>query len=182
MALPTCHYCDRPAEDECPTCGRLYCHEHGEEVCLRCMAPESAVPSSIVYRGSILTLVVATLVTVFLLVRPPAEKSQAGLVREIPTNTPAVSATATPTPPRTPTEPTAEGTPGDETPTPEGSPTAGSETPDASPTSAGSVHVVQAGDTLSAIAAQYDTTVAELQRLNPGLDENINIGDEIIVP
>lgn len=181
MALPTCHYCDRPAEDECPTCGRLYCSEHGEEVCLRCMAPESAVPSSLVYRGSILTLVVATLVTVFLLVRPPADKSQVGLVREIPTNTPAVSATATPTPPRTPTEQT-DATPDSETATPDGSPTSGAETPGASPTSAGGVHVVQPGDTLSAIADQYDTTVEELQRLNPGLDENINIGDEIIVP
>ena len=52
--IPSCHYCDNPAEAECPTCGRLYCSEHGEDVCLRCMSPESAAPSQAVYRGSIL--------------------------------------------------------------------------------------------------------------------------------
>ncbi len=181
MAAPVCHYCDRPAEEECPTCGRLYCAEHGEDVCLRCMAPESAVPSALVYRGSILTLVVATLVTVFLLIRPPADKTQAGLVRELPTNTPAISATATPTPPRTATQSggdeTPEATPG----TPEGSPTT-AETVEATPTTGPRVHIVQSGDTLSGIADQYDTTVAELERLNPGIDSNLNIGDEVIVP
>ena len=182
MAAPACHYCDRPAEEECPTCGRLYCPEHGEDVCLRCMAPESAVPSALVYRGSILTLVVATLVTVFLLVRPPADKGQASLVRELPTNTPAISATATPTPPRTTTQPAG----GDETPqptpgTPEGSPTANG-TAEPTATAGTNVHVVQSGDTLSGIAAQYDTTVEELERLNPGIDANLNIGDEVIVP
>lgn len=181
MAAPACHYCDRPAEEECPTCGRLYCHEHGEDVCLRCMAPESAVPSALVYRGSILTLVVATLVTVFLLIRPPADKSQASLVREIPTPTPAISATATPTPPRTPTQSGGSETPVSTPETPGASPTA-AETPEATPTTGTNVHIVQSGDTLSGIAAQYGTTVEELERLNPGIDENINIGDEVIVP
>ena len=182
MAAPACHYCDKPAEEECPTCGRLYCREHGEDVCLRCMAPESAVPSALVYRGSILTLVVATLLTVFLLVRPPAEKSQASLVRELPTSTAAISATATPTPPRTATQSGG----GDQTPqatpeTPSASPTT-AETAEPTPTTGPRVHVVAAGDTLSGIAAQYDTTVEELERLNPGIDDNINIGDEVIVP
>jgi LysM repeat protein len=149
------------------------------------MAPESAVPSALVYRGSILTLVVATLLTVFLLIRPPAEKSQASLVRELPTSTAAISATATPTPPRTATQAGS----GDETPeatpatpeTPGASPTA-AETAEATPTTGPRVHIVAAGDTLSGIAAEYDTTVDELERLNPGIDENINIGDEVIVP
>lgn len=184
MAAPACHYCDRPAEEECPTCGRLYCSEHGEDVCLRCMAPESAVPSALVYRGSILTLVVATLVTVFLLIRPPAEKSQASLVRELPTSTTTINSTATPTPPRTPTQSgggeTPEATPSVAT-TPDASPTA-AETAEPTATAGPRIHVVEAGDTLSGIAAQYGTTVAELERLNPGLDESINIGDEVIVP
>lgn len=149
------------------------------------MAPESAVPSALVYRGSILTLVVATLLTIFLLVRPPAEKSQASLVRELPTSTAAISATATPTPPRTATQSGG----GDETPeatpatpeTPGASPTS-AETAEATPTTGPRVHIVAAGDTLSGIAAEYGTTVDELERLNPGIDENINIGDEVIVP
>ena len=145
------------------------------------MAPEAAVPGALVYRGSILTLVIATLVTVFLLVRPPAEKTQAGLVRELPSVTPAVSATATPTAPRTATQPSGDSTP---------APTSGAETPDASPaetaqetpTPTTRVHVVVGGDTLSGIAAQYGTTVAILEQLNPGITPDINIGQEIIVP
>lgn len=149
------------------------------------MAPESAVPSALVYRGSILTLVVATLVTVFLLVRPPAEKSQASLVRELPTSTTTINSTATPTPPRTATQTggseTPDATASIETATPGASPTT-AETVEPTPTAGPRIHVVEAGDTLSGIAAQYGTTVAELERLNPGIDENINIGDEVIVP
>src|SRR6188508_1690683 len=95
----SCHYCENPAESECRTCGRLYCSEHGDDVCLRCMAPEAAVPSAAVYRGSILALVIATLVVVFLLVRPPETQSGTALVRELPTSTAAISVTATPTGP-----------------------------------------------------------------------------------
>ncbi len=179
MAAPACHYCDKPAEEECPTCGRLYCREHGEDVCLRCMAPESAVPSALVYRGSILTLVIATLVTVFLLVRPPADETQAGLVRELPTSTAAVSSTATPTPPRTATTQGGDSTP--ETTVPNTTPTAPG-TAEATATPGVKIHVVQAGDTLSEIASQYGTTVEVLEGLNPGIGESINIGDEVVVP
>jgi hypothetical protein len=83
--IPSCHYCENPAEAECPTCGRLYCTEHGEDVCLRCMAPEAAAPSGAVYRGSVLALVIATIVVVFLLVSPPETKSGNSLVRDLPT-------------------------------------------------------------------------------------------------
>jgi LysM repeat protein len=146
------------------------------------MAPESAVPGALVYRGSILTLVIATLVTVFLLIQPPAEKTQAGLVRELPSNTPAVSATATPTPPRTPTQPAGTNTtPDPSSGTPGVSPTTDA-SPEATPTPGTRVHVVQAGDTLSAIAAEYDTTIEVLEQLNPGLTPDLNIGQEIIVP
>jgi LysM repeat protein len=142
------------------------------------MAPESAVPSAVVYRGSILTLVIVSIVTVFLLMRPPADKSQANLVREIPTNTPAVSATATPTPPRTATVGGGDATPGgDGTPTPTGV------AQTVEPTATGpAVHVVAQGDTLSEIATQYDTTVEILQTLNPGLTADLSIGEEIVLP
>ena len=66
MASASCHYCNRPAEEECSTCGRLYCLEHGEDVCLRCLAPEAATPSGNVYRGSLLALVAASLVAMSL--------------------------------------------------------------------------------------------------------------------
>lgn len=179
----TCYYCDNAAEAECPTCGRLYCGEHGDDVCLRCMSPEAASPSAAVYRGSIIALVVASLITVFLLVRPPQTKSATNLTRELPTATPALSATATPTKQGGVTVPTPR--PGTQVPitvTPTvqaaGSPTAGP-----SPTPSGQVYVMRPGDTLSAVAASYGVTVDQLLAANPGLNPNaIAVGAEIKIP
>ena len=179
----TCHYCENPAERECPTCGRLYCSEHGDDVCLRCMSPEAAVPSAAVYRGSILALVVATLVVVFLLVRPPETRSGASLVRELPTSTAAISATATPTGQGGSGQPTPR--PGTQVPssvTPAtAAPTAAGGTP--VPTPAGQTYVMKAGDTLSAVAASYGVSVADIVAANPGINpDTIAIGTEIRIP
>ncbi len=190
MAEPNCHYCNRPAEAECPTCGRLYCAEHGEDVCLRCMAPESATPSALVYRGSVLTLVIATLVALFLVLRPPERPTDNGVVRAVPTNTAAVSATATATPPGTRTPgalttpaPTSRATPG-ASPSPPASPSpAGSPTAAATPTPGPRTYTVRAGDTLSSIAAEHGTTVDAIVALNPGLDpDTLQVGAEIRLP
>jgi len=184
MAEPLCHYCDRIAEAECATCGRLYCAEHGEDVCLRCLAPESVTPTATVYRGSIVALGVASLVAVFLLIRPPEEASQEDQVRTVATPTPAFQVTATPTPEggqptSVSTPPTTAATPGAETPTPE--PTA-----EPSPTEAANpaVYVVQPGDVLGAIAEQFGTTVEELMALNPEITDpgDIQPGQEIRLP
>ena len=181
MADPTCHYCDRPAETQCPTCGRLYCPEHGEDVCLRCLAPESATPSVMAYRGSIVALVLATIVVIFLVVSPPESKSAEDSVRTVATSTPAVGATATPTrqggPTRTATttssspEASASARPSG-TATVGGSPTAGAER----------TYTVKSGDTLSGIAAQFGITVDALRGANPGVTDTIHIGDVLKVP
>jgi LysM repeat protein len=180
----SCHYCDNPAEAECHTCGRLYCSEHGDEACLRCMSPESSLPSAVVYRGSLLALVIATAVTVFLLVRPPASKSETNLVRDLPTSTAAVNATATPTgqggggatTPR-------PGPPGPPSATAETTAPPGTTTPGASPTASGQTYRMKAGDTLSAVAASYGVTVDQLLAANPGLNPNaIAVGTEIKIP
>lgn len=43
-------------------------------------------------------------------------------------------------------------------------------------------YVVSAGDTLGAIARRFDSTVAELVRLNPGIDPvGLRVGDRIRV-
>ncbi len=178
-----CHYCERPAAADCPACGRLYCEEHGAELCLRCLAPESAVPSSRVFRGSLLALAVATLVTVFLLIRPPESASRGPLVRELPSPTPAVAATATPTPrggAATPTSAAATLPAG--SPTTPGTP-AGSPTPAATPTPAARVYVVKQGDTLFQIALDNGTTVEAILAANPGLDpDTLAVGTEIRLP
>ncbi|MCK9518513.1 MAG: LysM peptidoglycan-binding domain-containing protein [Dehalococcoidia bacterium] len=172
MAEPTCHYCNRPAEQECHTCGRLYCRMHGEDVCLRCMAPESAAPSAAIYRGSVLALLAGTAIAIFLLVRPPESESAPDNVRTLPSPTTSISATATPTSPgAAPVETvTAE-------PTPETTPTA-SPTPEGEQT-----YTVQSGDTLEEIAEQFGTDVATLQSLNPGVTaENLQAGETLVVP
>src|SRR5512140_3682668 len=182
MADPSCHYCDRPAESECPTCGRLYCSEHGEEVCLRCLAPESATPSALAYRGSILALIVGTLVAAFLVISPPESKSQADPGRTVATATPAVLATATatrpggsPTPARTPATPGA---------TASASPAASaSATTTASATPGGErTYTVAPGDTLSAIATKFGTTVDEIKALNGFTSDTLQIGATLRIP
>ncbi|KAA0240904.1 MAG: LysM peptidoglycan-binding domain-containing protein [Chloroflexi bacterium CFX7] len=184
MAEPQCHYCDRPAEAECATCGRLYCAEHGEDVCLRCLAPESATPSAIAFRGSIAALILGSAVAAFLVISPPQSKSKADPGRTIATSTPAVVATATPT------RQGASATPA-KTATSEASPTAAaSPTPGGSPTAAPSptpggerTYTVQAGDTLSGIATQFNTTVEALEALNPGIrPETLQIGAVLKIP
>ncbi|MGB4860935.1 MAG: LysM peptidoglycan-binding domain-containing protein [Tepidiformaceae bacterium] len=181
--IPSCHYCENPAEAECPTCGRLYCSEHGEDVCLRCMAPEAAVPNAAVYRGSLLALVLATLVVVFLLVRPPTTKSGNTLARDLPTSTAAVGATATPTEPGSGVQPTPRaGTqvPSSVTAT---TPAVGGATTVPSPTIAGNTYIMKPGDTLSAVAASYGVSVADIVAANPGINpETIAIGTEIRIP
>jgi len=176
MANPTCHYCERPAKAECPTCGRLYCEEHGDDVCLRCMQPETATPAPIMYKGSLLALVVASLVAIFLLVSPPESESRIGSVRTLATPTPG-QPTATPTPQMEPTA-TAAGTP-DPSPT-------GAATPAASPTLPGGErsHTVVSGDTLSTIAEEYGTTVEAIAALNEGVDEStaLQIGQVLRIP
>lgn len=180
--VPNCHYCDNPAEAECPTCGRLYCSEHGEDVCLRCMAPESAAPSAAVYRGSVLALVIATLVVVFLLVRPPETKSKTNLLRDLPTSTAAVVSTATPTRTGATTEATPrQGTQIPTTPTPTAPVSTASAV--ASPTAAGKTYTMKSGDTLSVVAASYGVSVADIVAANPGLNpDTIAVGTEIRIP
>lgn len=175
MANPNCHYCERPAESECPTCGRLYCSEHGDDVCLRCMQPETATPAPMMYRGSLLALVLGSLVAIFLIISPPESESRIGAVRTVATATPG-SPTATPTPQMEAT-PSPAGTP-------DPSPTAAA-TPAGSPTSPGGErsHTVASGDTLSTIAEQYDTTVEAIMALND-VDEStpLQIGQVLRIP
>lgn len=179
-----CHYCDNPAEADCPTCGRLYCAEHGDDVCMRCMSPESAVPSAAIYRGSIVALIIATAVVVFLLVRPPENKTPAAATNTLPTSTAAIAATATPT---------AQGGRASATPRPGTqvpssvtvSPTtaAATQAPSASPTQAGRTYVMKQGDTLSAVAASFGVTVADIVAANPGINpDTIDVGTEIRIP
>jgi len=75
-----------------------------------------------------------------------------------------------------------EDTAGQETPTEPAEDTEDAETP-ATPVQAGdAVHVVQAGDTLSAIAKKYSISVVDLIALNKLSSNMIYVGDRLVLP
>ena len=136
--------------------------------------PESASPSVLAYRGSIAALVLGSFVALFLVLRPPEDASRAAPVRPEATNTPAVAATATATPEGAQPSPSPTALP-----TTEASPTA----VPATPTPGAIEYAIIAGDTLSAVAESFGTTVDDILAINPGLDPNaLNIGALILVP
>jgi LysM repeat protein len=189
----TCYVCGKEATRRCPRCGKPYCDEHGEELCAACQDPASAIPSGTVFRGSLLALLVASILALWLLIQPPGlPGGEAGeeAVLPLPTITPAALTSPTPTPSVTPT-PTPTSTP---SPTPEAtaSPTP-SATPEATPTPTPTPtpepppfieYEVQSGDTLSSIAQAFGTTVDDLVSIN-GLasqDVIISVGQKLLVP
>ncbi len=165
MPGSTCHYCNQPAIEDCPTCGRLYCADHGEDACVRCMAPESAGPSAGLYRGSLLALAVTSALGIYLLVSPPEEESKSD-TRSIATLVPgAPTATSTRTGVAAPVR----------TATPAATPSP--------PPTVVRTHTVAGGDTLSAIAARYGVTEAAIQAANLSAQfEPLAVGQVLTIP
>src|SRR5688572_17014850 len=153
----TCFACEQEPTQQCPRCGRPYCDDHGEDVCDACLEPASALPSFTLYRGSLIALLIATGLAIFLILQPPGDDTNAAfgptLVTPQPTATVAV-AVPTPGPGGTPGPQTTQqpqgtqpaGTPGA---TPTATRPAGTTTPGAGGGS-GTV-TVASGDTLSSI-------------------------------
>ncbi len=183
-----CFRCDQEAVQECPRCGALYCDEHGEALCERCMDPALALPSYRVYRGSLLALLAGTVFAVWLLVRPPQTTDADG-----PVPAPLAGVIPTPTATQTPDETAAVVT---ATPTPTQTPTPTTPTPAPEATAAPAVeprlreHTINEGDTLFSIAELYLprgkdvlTFVEEITALNELADANsIMLGQVIRIP
>lgn len=150
-----CYFCDSAAVQECARCGALYCDEHGDGLCQRCLDPMLALPSYRVYRGSLITLLVGTVFAVWLLVKPPGTSDADGPVPASISNVIGTPATAgTPIPGGSagkaaggPAGPVA-GAP----PAPTTAPVTVA-TPSATPQVV--THTVEAGDTLVGIATKY---------------------------
>lgn len=144
--------------------------------------PERTSPSPLLYRGSLLALVVGSFVALFLVLRPPESESNQEIVRDVATNTPAIQQTATPTPPggaRTETPVVETPTPFDATPTPvDATPAEATLTPEPG---APIEYTIQSGDTLSEIAIDHNTTVDAILELNPGLDPDLLVPGEVIL-
>ena len=69
--IMTCYVCGKEATRRCPRCAKPYCDEHGDELCAACQDPASAIPSGTVFRGSLLALLVASVLALWLLIQPP---------------------------------------------------------------------------------------------------------------
>jgi nucleoid-associated protein YgaU len=176
MADPECTFCDKPAEHECPTCHNLYCSDHGDDICLRCASPEAALPGAVLYRGSLLVLGVASILAIWLFLRPPEENAPAVADRPVPAATSAFASTATPTAEGDRPSPTATQVVLPATPTPVVTPI---------PTApAVNTYTVESGDTLSLIAEDFGVSVEEILAANPDITdpESISPGQVIIIP
>jgi len=159
-----CHDCGRAAQGRCLRCGRPYCEEHGggpRPLCARCQEPGQGAPAGIVYHGSLLALVVAAAIGLWLLVSPPrlpGEGSGPPAGESVSQAIPAPAITPTPTP----------------TPTP-------SPTPSPSPTPAFVEYEVQPGDTLTAIAQKFLPEGADLYQFIQRIAEVNGIQDPYLI-
>jgi LysM repeat protein len=188
----SCYACGRDATHRCPRCAKPFCDQHGGELCAACQDPTSAIPSGALFRGALVALLVASVVALWLLIRPPGtsdeeSEAQAGQPSVTRTAT-AVATTARPsvTPTGTPAG-AATGTPG-VSPTPGGTPVGtppatATPAPTPTPESPFIEYTVQPGDSLSSIAQRFGTTADELARINSITDPNtLNVGQKLQVP
>ncbi len=178
-----CYACDQEATQRCSRCGDAYCPDHGDDpdapggqaLCADCLDPVNATPSGTVFRASLFGLLIASVLALWLLIRPPSLPGESsGAIQPLPTTPPAAFPTgATPT-----------------TPTPEASPGA---TPASQPTPEATVapaptplqYTMQEGDTVSGVAAAYGISYLDLLAVN-GLTEDeaalLQPGDVIVIP
>ncbi len=190
-----CYACDQEATQSCPRCGNSYCPEHGAEppsggLCSVCADPVSAAPSSTVFRTSVFALLIASVVALWLLVRPPALPGESSEVsRPRPADVPASTAGPTAQPGVSPTTLPATSTPSSASPTPGGTgqstPTPGA-TPKATPEpteAATTEYTVVDGDTWYSIAGEFDIDAETLAAANGRtLDDYVVVGETLVIP
>lgn len=181
LNLMHCYACGKEPEQQCRRCAKLYCEDHGDNLCGDCLNPASAVPSPTIYRGSLLALIAGTAIVIWLLIAPPALPGDAVAVAEpedslaeevVAPEEPASEATAS-------AEPTSEATPA---PSPE--PTqAASVCPEGTEAQGEEcIYTVVAGDTVSTIAARFGITEAALNEANGLTGAPLQIGQTLIIP
>lgn len=190
-----CYACDQEAARNCPRCGNFYCPAHGSEpesggLCSACADPVNAAPSSAVFRASLFALLIASVVALWLLVRPPALPGESpGVSRPEPANIPAPTAGPTARPEASPATPAASSTPSNAAPTPGGTggvtPTPGA-TPIATPAPVETPvteYTVLEDDTWYSIAAEFGVDAETLAAANGRtLDDFVVIGETLVIP
>jgi len=165
-----CYACGQASSARCPRCGRSFCHLHGDAQCAGCRASLTSLPSPLLFRSVLLLLAFSLGLGIWHLVAWPAFPAPAH--RELAYG-PASS---------TPSE--KQGAAPAATVQSERSDLAvASPTPRPTPTRARQRYIVQQGDSLVAIAAEFTTTVAAIAEANNLPDpDTLRIGQELIIP
>ncbi len=164
-----CYACDQSAKRQCARCAKSYCLAHGGRLCAACLDPLGAAPSSAVFRTSLFALFAASVLALWLLIRPPSlpgEGSSAVQPRATATFAPATTeavSSGSATPPATPA------------PSPEATPTPPAPEPQK--------YTVQEGDTWYGIAGAFAVRAEDLAAVNgKTLDDFIHVGDVLVIP
>ncbi|TMB98679.1 MAG: LysM peptidoglycan-binding domain-containing protein [Chloroflexi bacterium] len=186
----TCYACGKTTTLQCLRCARAYCPEHGESsagarpLCAECLSPLSAAPSGTVFRISLFALLGASVLALWLLIRPPSLPGETSSASQ-PRPTAVASAAATKAAASGSASPSAAAA----TSSPEGSPSPAPATPapaTPAPTPAGPTeYTVQPGDSLASIANAYGLTYLDMLAAN-GLTEDqaklLQPGDKVVIP
>ncbi len=171
-----CYACERQDTSPCPRCGKTYCPEHGADLCSACLDPVVAAPSSSAFRIALFALLGASVLALWLLVRPPSLPGDTGGVVLEPDATPDFTPGLTPDTGDTLT-PTGTGGPAataTSSPTPEPTPT---------PTPAPIEHLVVSGDTWGVVAELYGVDQETLATSNGySVNDVLPLGITLIIP
>lgn len=177
-----CYACDQEATQRCDRCGNVYCPDHGDDpaatggqaYCADCLDPANATPSGVVFRASLIGLFVASVVALWLLIRPPSLPGESsGAIQPLPIASPTALPTSSPPTP-------SPGVPAEATPAPQETPPPPPETPPAA-----IQYTIQDGDTISSIAAANGISYLDLLEYNGLSEEDAQAlvpGDVISIP
>lgn len=187
-----CYACENEAQEQCPRCANPYCDQHGTELCARCEDPAYATPSATVFRFALVGLVFASVLAIWLIVRPPdTPEGSSGAVNPPPTLAPTDDADDTGDPTLVPTEtipPVETPAPTDAaTPTPAVTATpAPTPEPTTEPTPeppADIEYTVVDGDTWFGVAEAFGVDANALAAYNgTTIDEVLNVGQVLLIP
>ena len=177
-----CYACANEAVEQCPRCANSFCDNHGSGLCARCEDPALTTPSANVFRFALLGLVFASVLALWLIVRPPdLPEGSSSIVQPLPTEQVDSEPSAigpTPTSPPVETSAPSDGV----SPTPETGETP-APTPEATEEPGPLQYVVEPGDTWYGIADAFgidaDVLVAQNGRT---LDDILNAGETIVIP
>ena len=165
-----CYLCGQASSARCPRCGRSFCHLHGDTQCEGCRASLTSLPSPLLFRSVLLLLALSLGLGIWHLVAWPAFPTPAhrGLAYGPASSIPSEKQGAAP----------AANVQSERSDLAVASPT-----PSPTPTRARQRYIVQQGDSLVAIAAEFNTTVAAVVKANNLPDpDTLRIGQELIIP